>query len=86
MILSAITRFAQQLKAIFVYIFHPIFSLVQALRSFIIGPGMGLLFVVRFMIEIILYVLNLQLPKWILNGVALKDLSAAGKDLVMDSI
>ncbi|CAO3662791.1 unnamed protein product [Umbelopsis ramanniana] len=77
MILSAIMSFAQQLKAISVYIFYPIFSLVQALRSFIIGPGMGLLFVVRFMIEIILYVLNLQLPKWILNGVALKDLSAA---------
>lgn len=82
MILSAIMSFAQQLKAISVYIFYPIFSLVQALRSFIIGPGMGLLFVVRFMIEIILYVLNLQLPKWILNGVALKDLSAAGKDLL----
>lgn len=81
MILSAIMSFAQQLKVISVYIFYPIFSLVQALRSFIIGPGLGLLFVVRFMIEIILYILNLQLPKWILNGVALKDLSAAGKDL-----
>ncbi|KAG2183054.1 hypothetical protein INT44_006035 [Umbelopsis vinacea] len=77
MVLSAIMRFAERLKAIFLYIFYPIFSLVQALRSFIIGPGMGLLFVVRFVIEIILYILNLQLPKWILNGVALKDLSAA---------
>jgi hypothetical protein len=79
--MSAIMSFSKQLKATTVYIISPILSLVQALRSFIIGPGMGLLFVVRFMIEIILFVLNLQLPKWILNGVALKDLSAAGKDI-----
>lgn len=78
-ILSAIVRLAENFQTTITYIFAPVASLFQAVRSFVIGPGMGLLFVVRFLIEITLFILNLQLPKWILNGVALKDLSAAGK-------
>ncbi|GAB5592264.1 pig-Q [Umbelopsis nana] len=81
MIVSALMRLARNAKLAAMYIFSPIASLAQALRSFIIGPGMGLLFVVRFLIEITLFVLNLQMPKWILNGVALKDLSAAAQQV-----
>jgi hypothetical protein len=79
MIYRAITGITEKATTVSLYIFTPLISLVQALRSFIIGPCLGLLFVVRFSIEIILYILNLQFPKWMLNGVALKDLSAAGK-------
>ncbi|KAJ2956436.1 hypothetical protein NQZ79_g7696 [Umbelopsis isabellina] len=77
MIYRAITGIAEKAKISALYIFTPLISLIQALRSFIIGPSLGLLFVVRFFIEIVLYILNLQFPKWMLNGVALKDLSAA---------
>lgn len=79
MIYRAIAGIAEKAKTSALYIFTPLITLIQALRSFIIGPSLGLLFVVRFSIEIVLYVLNLQFPKWMLNGVAIKDLSAAGK-------
>lgn len=39
------------------------------------------LFVVRLVAEGALFLLNLKFPKWMLNGVTLKDLSAAGKSL-----
>ncbi|RUP48458.1 hypothetical protein BC936DRAFT_144533 [Jimgerdemannia flammicorona] len=51
------------------------------LRPAIVHPLMLVLFVVRLVAEGALFLLNLRFPKWILNGVALKDLSAAAQQI-----
>lgn len=49
------------------------------LRSALVHPIMLVLFVVRFVAEVALFLLNVRLPKWAMNGVAIKDLSTAGE-------
>ncbi|RUS15753.1 N-acetylglucosaminyl transferase component-domain-containing protein [Endogone sp. FLAS-F59071] len=51
------------------------------LRPALVHPIMLVLFVVRFVAEVALFLLNVRLPKWAMNGVAIKDLSTAAQQV-----
>ncbi|KAG0268816.1 phosphatidylinositol N-acetylglucosaminyltransferase subunit gpi1 [Actinomortierella ambigua] len=56
-------------------------ALKPIVQPFITRPLMVVLAVGRLLIEIALYVLNWRLPPWLLNGIAVKDLSTTGQQI-----
>ncbi|KAF9977837.1 phosphatidylinositol N-acetylglucosaminyltransferase subunit gpi1 [Actinomortierella ambigua] len=56
-------------------------ALKPVVQPFITRPLMVLLALGRLLIEIALYILNWRLPPWLLNGIAVKDLSTTGQQI-----
>lgn len=53
----------------------------HCLKRLVLGPCICLLFVVFFFAQVTLHLLNMRLPKFMLNAVALKDLSMTGQQV-----
>lgn len=59
-------------------ILQPASWLASAFSKLTLGPFRCFLFVCLFAAEVTLHLLNMRLPKFLLNAVTLKDLSTAG--------
>ncbi|CDH55509.1 n-acetylglucosaminyl transferase component gpi1 [Lichtheimia corymbifera JMRC:FSU:9682] len=62
-------------------ILRPASWLALAFRKMTLGPFRCCLFVCLFAAEVTLHLLNMRLPKFLLNAVTLKDLSTAGQQV-----
>ena len=59
----------------------PLWIISYCFKKIALGPLKYFLFGFLFLANITLHIVNIRLPKFILNAVALKDLSTAGKTL-----
>jgi hypothetical protein len=78
-----LNRIAQFIRSAFVYIIHTVFTNPKGfigyhIKKAIVSIFMCLLFLILALAEVTLHLLSVRLPKFILNGVAFKDLFAAG--------
>ncbi|KAF9214603.1 phosphatidylinositol N-acetylglucosaminyltransferase subunit gpi1 [Podila verticillata] len=56
-------------------------TLWPIIQPFTIRPLMVILFVLRALVEICLWILNLKFPDWAFNGIAIKDMTTTGQQI-----
>lgn len=56
-------------------------TLWPIIQPFTIRPLMMILFVLRALVEICLWILNLKFPDWAFNGIAIKDMTTTGQQI-----
>ncbi|KAG0033956.1 phosphatidylinositol N-acetylglucosaminyltransferase subunit gpi1 [Podila clonocystis] len=56
-------------------------TLWPIIQPFTIRPLMVILFVLRALVEICLWILNLKFPEWAFNGMAIKDMTTTGQQI-----
>lgn len=77
---SNVTLYVKNAIKFFVRIIAaPIALFGRYLRWILMCPCLCIMFILLSLAELTLHVLNMRLPKFLLNAVAIKDLSTAGK-------
>ncbi|KAF9387480.1 phosphatidylinositol N-acetylglucosaminyltransferase subunit gpi1 [Podila verticillata] len=56
-------------------------TLWPIIQPFTIRPLMVILFALRALVEICLWILNLKFPEWAFNGIAIKDMTTTGQQI-----
>ncbi|KAF9327125.1 phosphatidylinositol N-acetylglucosaminyltransferase subunit gpi1 [Podila minutissima] len=56
-------------------------TLWPIIQPFTVRPLMVILFVLRALVEICLWILNLKFPDWVFNGMAIKDMTTTGQQI-----